>query len=213
MSTGEGVRVFARIARRYDLVNRVLSLGREQAWRRAVAEHLPDGRILDLGAGTGAAAGLLGDRLVALDPQPEMLALCRAPARVVGVGEALPFADASFDGVFSAFVFRNLESVDATLEEIRRVLRPGGRAGIVDLTRPARPTAARIHRWGTAVVLPLAGLVVGGGAVGEYRYLHRSLDELPPPERMFESAPLRLVRLWRMGWMGFVYGAVLEKAD
>jgi demethylmenaquinone methyltransferase/2-methoxy-6-polyprenyl-1,4-benzoquinol methylase len=212
MSTGEGVRVFARIARRYDLVNRVLSLGREQAWRRAVAEHLPDGLILDLGAGTGAATELFGDRLVALDPQPEMLSLCRSPARVVGVGEALPFADASFDGVFSAFVFRNLESVEATLEEIRRVLRPGGRAGIVDLTRPAGPVAARLHRWGTAVVLPLAGLVVGGGAVGEYRYLHRSLDELPPPERMFESAPLRVVGLWRMGWMGFVYGAVLEKA-
>lgn len=211
-SAGEGIRVFARIARRYDLINTILSLGREQAWRRTGARHLPEGVILDLGSGTGAAARLFpGRRVVALDPVPEMLALSPIAHRVVGVGEALPFADGVFDGVFSAFVFRNLSSVEDTLTEIQRVLRPGGRAVVVDLSRPRDGRLAAVHRLGTAVILPLVGLVAGRGAVGEYRYLHRSLDKLAPPELLFAAGPLKVRAIWRMGWMGFVYGALLEK--
>ena len=129
--------VFADIAGRYDRLNRILSLGRDQAWRRTAIDRLPGGRILDLGAGTGAANEVFRDRgVVALDPSPEMLALNDASHRVVAAGEALPFEDESFDAVFSAYVFRNLDSVDATLEEMARVLRSGGRAGIVGLGRP-----------------------------------------------------------------------------
>ena len=203
-------RIFARIARRYDLLNRVLSVGREQNWRRRGAEHLPPGRVLDLGSGTGAALPVFeGREVVALDPVREMLALSPIRLRVVGVGERLPFADGSFDGVFSAYVFRNLTSVDETLSEIARVLRPGGVAVVVDLARPRSRWAARLHRLGTAVVLPLAGLAVR--APGEYWYLHRSLDKLAPPEELFSSGPLRLEALWRMGPLGFVYGAVLRR--
>ncbi len=203
-------RIFARIARRYDLLNRVLSVGREQDWRRRGAEHLPPGRVLDLGSGTGAALPVFeGREVVALDPVREMLALSPIRLRVVGVGERLPFADGSFDGVFSAYVFRNLTSVDETLSEIARVLRPGGVAVVVDLARPRSRWAARLHRLGTAVVLPLAGLAVR--APGEYWYLHRSLDKLAPPEELFSSGPLRLEALWRMGPLGFVYGAVLRR--
>jgi len=202
--------VFSRIARRYDRLNRILSLGRDDDWRRSAIAHLPGGRVLDLGAGTGAANPDLGDReVVALDPAIEMLTLNQAGMRVVGKGEALPFADRSFDGVFSAYVFRNLNSIPATLAEIARVLRPGGVAAIVDLGRPETRWKRVLHRAGTAVILPVAGATVG--AMGEYRYLHRTLDSLPPPRELYAGAPLALERIWRMGPLGFVYGVVLKK--
>jgi demethylmenaquinone methyltransferase/2-methoxy-6-polyprenyl-1,4-benzoquinol methylase len=203
--------VFSRIARRYDAVNRILSLGRDRAWRRSAIAHLPPGRVLDLGAGTGAANRELGTRqVVALDPSAPMLALNPEGCRVAGYGERLPFADASFDGVFSAFVFRNLDSVPATLAEIQRVLRPGGAAAVVDLSRPLAAWQRALHRLGTAAVLPLVGILAGSPR--EYWYLHRSLDKLPPPQALFGDGPLALERLWRMGPFGFVYGAVLRKA-
>ena len=205
-----GSEVFTRIARRYDLLNTVLSLGRDGAWRRAAIAYLPPGRVLDLGGGTGAAGpDLEGREVVALDPSPQMLALNPARRRVVAVGEHLPVRDGSVDGVFSAFVFRNLDSVPATLGEIHRVLRPGGAAAIVDLSRPVGSIRRGIHRAGTAVTLPLAGTLVG--APREYWYLHLSLDRLPPPHVLFAGGPLRFERLWRMGPLGFVYAVVLRK--
>lgn len=202
--------IFTRIARRYDLINRILSFGREQAWRRAGVAHLPPGRVLDLGSGTGAAEPVLsGFDVVALDPVQPMLELSPIRDRVVGIGERMPFEDASFDGVFSAYVFRNLTSIPETLTEIHRVLRPGGRAVVVDLSRPRNPLLRALHRIGSAVALPLAGLIAGAPA--DYWYLHRSLDKLPPPETLYGDGPLELERVWRMGPFGFVYGAVLVK--
>jgi len=205
-----GQEVFSGIARRYDRLNTILSLGREQAWRRAGIDRLPPGKLLDLGAGTGAAVPGFGDRdVIALDPVVEMLGLNPLTSRVVAVGEALPFRDESFDGVFSAFVFRNLTSVPKALREIHRVLRSGGKAAVIGLGRPRNPLAAGIHRAGTALFLPLAGSAVG--ARQEYTYLHRSLDKLPPPEELFSSGPLQVEDIWRMGPLGFVYGALLAK--
>jgi demethylmenaquinone methyltransferase/2-methoxy-6-polyprenyl-1,4-benzoquinol methylase len=203
--------VFSDIAAKYDRINRILSLGQDQAWRSRVVEHLPAGTLLDLGAGTGAALPIFGGRrVVALDPAPEMLGLNHSPWRVVGVGEHLPFADATFDAVFSAYVIRNLDSVRETLSEVARVLRSGGKLGIVDLGRPRSPLARAIHRAATGIVLNAVGLAFG--ARDEYRYLHRSLDKLPQPEELYSSAPLSLESTWRMGPLGFVYGAVLTKA-
>lgn len=212
MSADHPDQIFAKIARRYDLLNAVISFGRSQAWRRKGAEHLPPGRVLDLGSGTGAAAAVLGDReVVALDPVIEMLRLGPFPHRVVGVGERLPFAKGSFDGVFSAYVFRNLGSVEATLEEVARVLRPGGRLVVVGLGRPRNRLLAAIHRVGSGLVLPLVGALAG--APGEYWYLHKSLDKLDPPEQLFADTPLRLDEVTRLGPWGFVYVAVLTKPD
>jgi demethylmenaquinone methyltransferase/2-methoxy-6-polyprenyl-1,4-benzoquinol methylase len=207
MSNGK---VFSDIADRYDRLNAVLSLGQDQKWRNTVVSRLPEGRILDLGAGTGAANEIFGSRvIVALDPAPEMLVLNDAQSRVVSVGEHLPFGNASFDAVFSAYVFRNLDSVDQTMEEVARVLKPGGMAGIVDLGRPAGDITSRIHRAGTSVVLPLAGLSIG--ARQEYVYLHHTLDKHPPPEELLANTPLMLEDTWRLGPMGFVWAALLSK--
>ena len=200
--------VFTEIAASYDRINRILSLGQDQNWRRRVVQHLPKGRLLDLGTGTGAALPILdGFEVVGLDPEPEMLAINPMTEKMVGYGEALPFEDDSFDAVFSAYVFRNLTSVSETLTEIKRVLRPGGKAGIVDLARPRSKPLAAIHRASTGIVLPTVGAVVGGRE--QYRYLHKSLDKLAPPEELYANGPLEVENLWRMGPLGFVYGVTL----
>lgn len=201
--------IFARIAARYDLINRILSLGREKEWRRRGIDVLLPGTVLDLGSGTGTTD--FGDRrVVGLDPVIEMLALSPVHDRVVGVGERLPFRDSSFEGVFSGFVFRNLTSVEQTLREVHRVLRPGASAVVVDLSRPRNRWLRALHRAGTALVLPLVGLIFAG-APREYWYLHRSLDSLPPPETLFAGHPLILEEIWRAGLFGFVYGVRLAK--
>jgi demethylmenaquinone methyltransferase / 2-methoxy-6-polyprenyl-1,4-benzoquinol methylase len=204
--------VFSRIARRYDRVNRILSLGRDDDWRRQAIASLPPGSVVDLGAGTGAANSDLGDRsVIAVDPAPQMLQLNQATYRIVGKGERLPLGDGSVDGVFSAYVFRNLDSIATTLGEIARVLRPGGVAAIVDLGRPQSWWKRVLHRAGSAVVLPVVGALVGG--FREYRYLHRSLDSLPQPQVIYADGPLEVERIWRMGPFGFVYGVILRKPE
>lgn len=201
--------IFAKIARRYDRINSILSLGREQQWRATGVGMLEPGRVLDLGCGTGHTA-FDGRVVIGLDPVMEMIALSEVPARIVGVGENIPIRDQALDGVFSAFVFRNLTSVDRTLEEIDRVLRPGGSAVVVDLGRPANALLRLLHRIGTAITLPLVGLVFAG-APKEYWYLHKSLDSLPRPETLYAGRSLDIEGVWRAGVFGFVYGVLLRK--
>lgn len=201
--------IFARIARRYDRINDILSFGAEASWRETGVELLEPGLVLDLGCGTGKT-DFGGRRVIGLDPVIEMISLSTEPARVVGVGEELPIRDESVDGVFSAFVFRNLTSIDRTLEEMARVLRPGCSAVVVDLSRPTNPFLRFLHRIATAIVLPLVGLVFAR-APREYWYLNQTLDALPPPEILFARRPLVLEEVWRSGVFGFVYGVRLRK--
>lgn len=201
--------IFARIAARYDLINRILSLGQERRWRAEGIGMLGPGTVLDLGCGTGATD--FGSRaVVGLDPVIDMLALSPVRDRVVGVGETLPFRDESLDSIFSGFVFRNLSSVPETLDEIQRVLKPGQAAVVIDLARPGNGLLRFVHRIGTAVLLPLVGLIFAA-APREYWYLHRSLDSLPPPETLFQGHALTPEHIWRMGPFGFVYGVRLRK--
>lgn len=201
--------IFAKIAARYDLINRILSLGQERNWRARGVEMLEEGRVLDLGCGTGDT-DFGGRDVVGLDPVVEMLDLSPVEKRIAGVGERLPFKDKSFDGVFSAYVFRNLTSVDLTLEEMARVMKPGTSAVVIGLSRPINPLLRVLHRIGTAITLPIVGLLFAR-APKEYWYLHKSLDALPPPEQMFADRSLHLEEIWRVGLFGFVYGARLRK--
>lgn len=170
---------------------------------------LASGNVLDLGCGTGDTN--FEDRTpVGIDPVIEMLQLSPIAATAVAVGEDLPFREASFDGVFSAYVFRNLSSVDDTLAEIERVLKPGATVVVIDLSRPSNPILRTLHRVGTAIVLPLVGLLFAA-APGEYWYLHKTLDKLAPPEELFADRSLILEETWRTGLFGFVYGVCLRK--
>lgn len=201
--------IFAKIARRYDRINTILSLGQEKSWRAEGVGMLEPGLVIDLGCGTGNT-DFDGRPVIGLDPVIQMLELSPVPARVVGFGEQLPIREEAVEGVFSGFVFRNLTSIDRTLAEIERVLKPGGSAVVVDLGRPASGFLRLLHRIGTAIVLPLVGLLFAG-APKEYWYLHKSLDSLPPPEVLYDDRQLIVEEIWRMGLFGFVYGVRLRK--
>ena len=201
--------IFAKIASRYDRINRILSFGQERRWRARGIRMLNQGTVLDLGCGTGDTE-FEGRDVVGLDPVIEMLDLSPITTRVAGVGEQLPFGEETFDAVFSGYVFRNLSSVETTMAEVNRVLKPGASAVVLDLTRPINPILRSLHRIGTAIILPVIGLLFAG-APREYWYLHRSLDSLPPPEELLEGHSLNLEEVWRTGPFGFVYGARLRK--
>lgn len=201
--------IFAKIASRYDRINRILSLGQERKWRARGIGMLEDGSVLDLGCGTGDT-DFRGRTTIGLDPVIEMVALSPVEARTVAIGETMPFRVESFDGVFSGYVFRNLTSVAETMAEVDRVLKPGAAAVVIDLSRPVNPVLRVLHRLGTAIVLPFVGLVFAG-APKEYWYLHKSLDKLPSPEVLLDGHALQLEKVWREGLFGFVYGARLRK--
>lgn len=143
--------LFDASARHYDWINRMMSLGSGRAYRRAAllrAGLAPGQRHLDVGAGTGVIA-LLGQQIagpqgevVALDPSPGMLEVARAAGVrniVPGRAENLPFADAHFDLLTMGYALRHVSDLRSTFNEYRRVLRPGGKLLILEITRPARP--------------------------------------------------------------------------
>jgi demethylmenaquinone methyltransferase/2-methoxy-6-polyprenyl-1,4-benzoquinol methylase len=212
--------MFSRIVRRYDLMNRLMTLGRDRAWRRATVEAVAprtDRRALDLGCGTGDLALELVRAGVAttvgLDPVPGMLEAARRKlpaegARIAWVeGDALrlPFADGSFDCVVSAFVMRNVADLPRALAEQHRVLQPGGRIGILELTPLTFPVVAQLFRLYFHGLVPLLGrLIAGDGAA--YSYLPASVDRFPAVDRlaaMLDRVGFKVVRYRR-----FMFGTV-----
>ena len=197
--------MFDKIARRYDLLNRILSLGIDQRWRRRAVEalHLGEGdRVLDLATGTCDLAILLARRhpslhTTGLDGSEQMLAVGRQKlgragvadrvSLVTGDAQALPFAEGSFDVVTMAFGIRNVPDRPRALAEIARVLRPGGRVAILELSEPDSGRLAPIARFHLHTVVPLVGGLLSG--MPEYRYLQRSIAAFPPAE-VFATAIL-----------------------
>lgn len=179
--------MFDRIAPRYDLMNRLLTFGLDQRWRRAMLRRAGIGRgdvVVDLGCGTGdvcelAAAG--GARAIGVDVAAGMLAVARrrgVPAEFVRADAArLPLRSGAVAVVTSAFALRNVVSIPALLAEAARVLQPGGRLALLEVDEPA----GRLSRWGHALyfrrVVPLLGRILSDGPA--YRYLPESAAYLP----------------------------------
>jgi demethylmenaquinone methyltransferase/2-methoxy-6-polyprenyl-1,4-benzoquinol methylase len=187
----EGVRsMFDRIAPVYDVMNRVMTVGLDRRWRRATARAIvrPGDRVLDACCGTGdlaVAASRAGGRVTGLDFSEQMLERARRKAADIawlrGDALAMPFEDGSFDAVTIGFGLRNLEDERRGLEELRRVLVPGGRLGVLEITRPRGLMAPFYKVWFDGLV-PLAGKVLPGGAA--YAYLPASVRCFPSPESL-----------------------------
>jgi demethylmenaquinone methyltransferase/2-methoxy-6-polyprenyl-1,4-benzoquinol methylase len=195
--------MFGRIARRYDLLNRVLSANLDRSWRRRAARRLSPGgagRVLDLCGGTGdQALAVVGENrahtVVCCDFSHPMLLLAADKFARRGVAERcllleadglrLPFATGTFDGVTVAFGIRNFADLQAGLGEIHRVLVPGGRLVVLEFSRPAGRWTSRAYGLYLRHVVPRLGDGAGGGA-GAYRYLARTIGDFPEPTRLAE---------------------------
>ena len=183
-------RMFDRIAPVYDAMNRVMTAGLDQRWRRITAEAVVrrGDRVLDACCGTGdlaVADRAAGGEVTGLDFSERMLERARrkAPALEWVRGDllTLPFADASFDAATVGFGVRNVEDLDRALAELRRVLRPGGRLGVLEITRPRGILAPFYRLWFDGFV-PLLGKLLPGGAA--YTYLPASVRRFPGPEHL-----------------------------
>ena len=187
--------MFAGIAGRYDLLNHLLSGNTDRRWRRLVADRLrpaltPGARALDVACGTGDLSIAISEageaQVFGVDFCRPMLDLAaqkasggeRAIPFIEGDALRLPFADESFEVVTIAFGLRNLSSVEGGLRELRRVLRPGGRAAILEFSRPVLPGFRALFRFYFRRVLPRIGGIISGSR-GAYEYLPDSVSRFP----------------------------------
>ena len=201
---------FSNIYKFYDLINTVLTLGFDKSWREKAVDNLIGTSVLDLGSGTGAAFDqLLNYETTALDPDKKMLELNTFEEKVLGSAENLPFEDNSFDNVFCCFVWRNVSDTNKALQEVYRILRPGGKFILLDMTRPKNPFLKILHKIGTFKVLHLIGLLTFN--LKEYRFLYKSLDFYPQPENHLKKDTFIDLQIERMGLFNFVYLAVFTK--
>jgi demethylmenaquinone methyltransferase / 2-methoxy-6-polyprenyl-1,4-benzoquinol methylase len=156
MASGDAERIFTGIAGSYDRVATVLSLGQDPRWRRALVDAIdarPTDRVLDVATGTGMVAQALRDRfgctVVGLDQSPDMLRIARTrdgvfETIVEGRAESLPFTDAAFDHLTFTYLLRYVDDPAATMRELARVVKPGGRVAMVEFgARERRSTRGR----------------------------------------------------------------------
>jgi demethylmenaquinone methyltransferase/2-methoxy-6-polyprenyl-1,4-benzoquinol methylase len=182
--------MFDRIAPVYDVMNRVMTAGLDRSWRRLAVEEVvqPGFRVLDACCGTGdlaIAAEREGGIVTGLDFSPAMLERAQRKSDTVTWVEgdvlALPFADGSFDAATVGFGVRNVADLEAGVVELARVLRPGGRLAILEITRPRGVLRPFFSLWFDRVV-PLLGKVLPGGKA--YTYLPASVRRFPDAEQL-----------------------------
>lgn len=217
--------MFSRIAHRYDLLNRVMTLGQDLLWRRQAVRRgrLPArGRVLDLGAGTGdLGREILRQRpwvqLVAVDFNVEMMRLGRqkiaplappgrSPAWCQADARHLPFAEGVFDAVLSAFLLRNLGDLEGSLQEQRRVLKPGGWLVALEVAPPPAGLLRPLILYYINRVIPLLGGLLTGQAEA-YRYLPASTVAFLEAERLVFR--LRAAGFERLGFERFPFGVAM----
>jgi demethylmenaquinone methyltransferase / 2-methoxy-6-polyprenyl-1,4-benzoquinol methylase len=195
--------MFDRISPVYEVMNRVMTAGLDQRWRRLTAESVvrPGDRVLDACCGTGdlaLACVAEGGRVTGLDFSERMLERARRKSSAVewvaGDAVALPFGEQEFDAATVGFGVRNVPELERGLAELRRVLRPGGRLAVLEITRP-RGLLAPFYRLWFDLVVPALGKVLPGGSA--YTYLPASVRRFPGPDELaalIESAGFRSVR-------------------
>lgn len=197
VTLGSGA-MFDGIARRYDLLNRIISLGIDQRWRTRTVASLalrPGARVLDLATGTADLAIRIArthpdSTVVGLDPSVGMLDVGRTKVDagglasrvelVVGDAQSLPFDADAFDGCTIAFGIRNVPDRLAALREMARVVKPGGRVAILELSEPRSGILGPLARFHIHRVVPFVGGIISGSR--EYAYLQESIARFPPPE-------------------------------
>jgi len=195
--------MFDQIAGRYDLLNRLMSMGIDQSWRRktVAAMELPaDARVLDLATGTGDLALMIARlhpdaSVVGSDPSARMLEVgIEKVARgglgdrvelQVGDAQALPYENDSFDGCCIAFGIRNVPNRRAALAEMARVTKPGGRVAVLELGEPSVGWLSPIARFHVRKVIPRLGGMLSGSR--EYQYLQESIAAFPAAEEFAEQ--------------------------
>lgn len=197
-------RMFGQIARRYDLLNRLLSLGVDRSWRRRTVRRVaPQGRapILDVCTGTADLALAYwrqnpGVPIVGADFCRPMLAIARAKLRRAGALERirlveadalrLPFADDTFQVVSVAFGLRNLADTEAGFREMVRVCRPGGKVAVLEFSLPSNRVLRAIYGWYFRKLLPRVGQTLAPNRQGAYNYLPASVAQFPQAEALLE---------------------------
>ena len=214
--------LFADLSSRYDRVGALMSFGQDARWRRALVAGLaarPDQRVLDVATGTGMVAAELirraGCRVVGLDQSEDMLSGARArvgrePALaerlelVRGEAERLPFADGEFDALTFTYLLRYVDDRAATMRELARVVRPGGRIGMLEFAVPQAEPPRTAWRAYTRVGLPLVGRTVSPAWEEVGRFLGPSIERLereePDLRGLWASAGIRNVRERRMSY-------------
>ena len=184
--------MFDRIAPVYDAMNRTMTAGLDRRWRAETARAVvsPGDRVLDACCGTGdlaIAAQCAGGRVTGVDFSQRMLERARAKSDAVewieGDVLAMPFAEASFDAATVGFGARNLDDLEGGLRELRRVLKPGARVGILEITRPHGVLRPFYKLWFDGLV-PLAGKLLPGGCA--YTYLPASVRRFPEAKELSE---------------------------
>ena len=196
--------MFDRISPVYDPMNRLMTAGLDGRWRRLTVRAVvrPGDRVLDACCGTGdlaVEAERAGATVTGLDFSERMLDRARSKSAgiewVHGDLLALPFADGSFDAATVGFGVRNVEDLESGLRELARVLRPGGRLGCLEITRPRNALKPFFGLWFDGVV-PVAGRILPGGDA--YTYLPASVRRFPGPEDLGEA--MRRAGFGEIGW-------------